>query len=238
MDDIPEPAGNLLSIFVCSNENYSSNENEENKNDIKTKSKKRARKPCNSSSESLSDSSDYSIEVLNKSFNELSTDIERQRVLKKAKTIKENKLDINDNKENKIDIQIFEKALPRWGGWLVINEKNLDIKITNTCTVDNFLLAIWTSSKLNSQILHNISSLATSNKNHILEIIDCIDKNNWNEAKSNWIIKVLNLKPKCECVCEDPDCDESDCKPECECVYVSECESKEISLFGSEYEFL
>ena len=194
-------------------------------------------------SDSESDSSN-SIDDLNQSMTELSTDIEPESNSKKrtksTKPIDNISLFHNrENIENIFDLDMLKSNLPKWGGNL-INENGLKIKLINTCTIDNFLLGFWVCSKLNSNLVSNINASDIPFKCHINSIIEQIDKTNWNEAKSFWILKILGVKPKCSCMCSDSECEEKDCKPICDCEFDSQCDMKlnrELSTFGSEYEF-
>ena len=52
---------------------------------------------------------------------------------------------------NIFDIGAFKERITYWGGRNVDrNNNDLGFKITNTCTIDNFLLAFWVSFKLNT----------------------------------------------------------------------------------------
>ena len=60
-------------------------------------------------------------------------------------------------------------------------------------------------------------------KYNLIDTIQSIENKDWNHAKSIWIFKVLNLKPNCACLCEDSECEDI--------------LKKQISTYGSEYEF-
>jgi hypothetical protein len=52
---------------------------------------------------------------------------------------------------------MLKSNLPKWGSNL-INENGLKIKLTITCTIDNFLLGFWVCSKLKSNLVLNINA--------------------------------------------------------------------------------
>jgi hypothetical protein len=108
-----------------------------------------------------------------------------------------------DNNVKKIKHQInneFESLLlnhiPSWGGRITHGEHK-DFKIINTCTIDYFLLGIWFASKLKSDIINQLNQMSTEYDiiKSILEVISSIELNDWNRAKSIWILDVLHLKP-------------------------------------------
>jgi hypothetical protein len=125
---------------------------------------------------------------------------------------------INDNYiENMFDMSNFETRIPLWGG-KIVDENNNDIGkiIVNTCTIDNFLLAIWVCSKLNSSIISLILFKP------IIRIINSIEMNEWNKAKSIWLKEILYEYFDFDCNC-------SECAP----LF----KNHTINTFGSEYEF-
>lgn len=138
--------------------------------------------------------------------------------------------DKNDsNKQNKkqlsFDLNNFTLHIPNWGGKIVVvnqdatsrnyfeqyNQFN-QLKITNTCTIDYFLLAIWYSSQLSDNCKLFLEKHKKNNKTlEIVErIITLIDQLQWDRAKTIWILEMLKIQP--------------------------DSESNTFSLFGSEYE--
>ena len=67
------------------------------------------------------------------------------------------------------------------------------LKIVNTCSIDHFLLTFWVS-KIPDQNIINILEKHRNSKNQFItiinEIINLIGSNQWNRAKSLWIIDV------------------------------------------------
>ena len=58
------------------------------------------------------------------------------------------RLIIDNYIESIFDMSNFEIRIPHWGGKIVDeNNNDIGIIIVNTCTIDNFLLAIWVCSK-------------------------------------------------------------------------------------------
>ncbi len=91
----------------------------------------------------------------------------------------------------------FSKKKPTWGG-------NINVyycfffnfqrkKIVNTCTIDYPLFGLWFSRKLTK------SSFSLNTKNillkHLVKIIRHIDNNEWDRAKSIWILKFMCFSP-------------------------------------------
>ena len=85
------------------------------------------------------------------------------------------------------------------------------------------MLALWLSTKLNHNLIENIRNSDMGFKYNLIDTIQSIENKDWNHAKSIWIFKVLNLKPNCACLCEDSECEDI--------------LKKQISTYGSEYEF-
>ena len=99
--------------------------------------------------------------------------------------------------------------------------------MTNTCTIDNFLLAFWTCAQVNNNLNLLIEDLPSDFRDEIIQIIECIETNNWNRAKSIWLSKILYSEYDLTCKCD-------------ECIELTEnkiISNNSISTFGSEYEF-
>ena len=79
-----------------------------------------------------------------------------------------------------------------------------------------------TSSKLNSEFIINIQTITSDKRNCIIDIISCIEKNEWNQAKSLWLVYGLDLKHDFSCECD---------------LCKEFFNRKTVSKFGSEYEF-
>ena len=110
----------------------------------------------------------------------------------------------------------------------------------NTCTIDNLLLGLWVSTIINCNLLDIIQTnpVKIPFQTEIIEIVQQINKKDWNKAKSIWILNVLSLKSYCLCQCEDSECDDDSCKPLCDCQYDIHCDDiTDILTYGNEYEF-
>jgi hypothetical protein len=132
------------------------------------------------------------------------------------------RINTGKSSSNIFDICAFEERIPNWCARIVDrNNNDLGFKITNTCTIDNFLLAFWVSSQLNNSILNLCS------RNDLLDIINSFQHIEWNKAKSIWLQEFIY-------------CSEFDFG--CRC---SECEfslktfkiNKTVDTFDSEYEY-
>lgn len=86
-------------------------------------------------------------------------------------------------------IPTFVAHIPRWGGYFMNNEKK--IKIINTCTIDNYLFALWVMSKLMPLFNDAIPKLVHTEA--ILDIIKHIDQYDWDFARQIWYEKVMKL---------------------------------------------
>jgi hypothetical protein len=98
--------------------------------------------------------------------------------------------------------------LPEWGGKIKMKMNELEInlfikynnyKIVDTCTIDYFLLAISFSVIINDKLTPLFIKTSADNSQLILkieQIIQFVLKNEWDSAKSIWILDVLELIPK------------------------------------------
>jgi hypothetical protein len=116
----------------------------------------------------------------------------------KTKKIKNDENDennlINELDNELTELQWFTERTPKWGGKMYDeNDKITNIKIINTCTIDYLVFGIWVSFKLSKNInkyFHN-SHL----KQNILRVIDHIENNDWDRAKTIWLIEICTIKP-------------------------------------------
>jgi hypothetical protein len=107
------------------------------------------------------------------------------------------KIEKIDNSNESQHLRCLVDHIPSWGGKITTNNY-IGYKIIETCTIDYFLLFIWLSTKLSDQILKRLdeSLIERSLIEKLKQIIICVDANDWNKAKSIWIIDVLNLIPQ------------------------------------------
>ena len=83
--------------------------------------------------------------------------------------------------------------IPKWGRQF-LNKNQLEVKIINSCTFDYFLLAIWATSKLTSNIQNYLP--CSDLKNNLFKMSSSIDINDWNTAKCIWLTDICQVKPK------------------------------------------
>ena len=102
----------------------------------------------------------------------------------------------------------FREHIPSWGGTSNFNYEdegerfkisNKRFRFVNTCTVDYYLLAMWSASKLSPII--NEYLLNNSKSQVICKLIKLIDDKQWNKAKTLWFFEILgienlNIKPR------------------------------------------
>ena len=84
-------------------------------------------------------------------------------------------------------ISDFKTHVPFWGANITYKKKL--VYVTNTCTIDNFLFAFWVLFKIVPDFFEKI--LPLDQRETIIEIVEKIQNNDWNEAKELWIIKVM-----------------------------------------------
>ena len=231
LNSIPNPGEHLLTIFPVP-ELYCEDEDTDNDVEIITpkstfKSKKiNIENSSENESFSIANETDSSSEILNESIKRLISTDNIAETAKKKKNGTQIDVDMSSKSEkisNAINIVMFKERLPIWGGNFINNfGMNSHVKISNTCTIDNFLLALWTCTKLNNNIVSYISNMKFHSGHFLNEIITCIENKEWNKAKSIWLLDVLSLDYELECNCDH-------CK---NCLT-----NGAISTFGSEYEF-
>ena len=131
----------------------------------------------------------------------------------------------SQNKHNDIGLNLndFKLRIPNLGEQLV-NEKNnqLGFNITDTCTIDYFLLSLWACSRIRTKIKDTINCSTFMKKQDFINIINSIEFLQWNKAKSIWILNILLSEYSFDCNCE-------------ECIVYFP-KTKSISTYGSEYE--
>ena len=96
--------------------------------------------------------------------------------------------------EKRDDTKFEEKDMiqnaPSWSA--VINYDNNIFKLIDTCPLDYGLFGLWISSKLNLRFLSTLKE--THITRHIVEILNDINKKDWNSAREKWVTKILDKK--------------------------------------------
>ena len=131
--------------------------------------------------------------------NSLSYDVEKKCNLQAhtSNFISRNDLSVFNN----LTIRQISPKLPKWGGNIMLDFTHTDdfdgLEIRNSCTIDYILLGFWISSKISAPIASLMTKQLENNDliNSIIRIIHCIDAEEWNRAKTLWILEVLDMKP-------------------------------------------
>ncbi|CAF0891166.1 unnamed protein product [Brachionus calyciflorus] len=86
-------------------------------------------------------------------------DSEKKKTLSNSKKkIEINDATKNDSSSNNVDLENLRLHMPKWAG--TIRYFDIDnITLTNTCTIDNLLLALWYLSKKKQNVLKTKSSM-------------------------------------------------------------------------------
>ena len=84
-------------------------------------------------------------------------------------------------------LEIFKKHIPKWGARITIESKQ--VQVTNTCSIDYFLLAFWLLYKSIDGFINNIPK--NENTDILKKIIISIEKKNWNKARELWIVRFI-----------------------------------------------
>jgi hypothetical protein len=110
--------------------------------------------------------------------------------------------------ENLVTFRSFSLEIPKWGGHIEVNASDFgelfsnfsiynDMPIINTCTIDYFLLAVWSAHLLSSKVRDIfLTRESDSLIKYINKIFDLIDNPipNWNRAKTIWTLIVTKLE--------------------------------------------
>jgi hypothetical protein len=98
----------------------------------------------------------------------------------------------------------FISHVPVWGAKIIFRDKI--VNVSNTCTIDYFLLALWVLHKRVPNFIEGIIPQQELTLTLITQIIADIEDGFWDTARGLWILEVLKLSPN----------------------------SRDLSLFGSE----
>ena len=96
----------------------------------------------------------------------------------------EQKKELSDNISNIYDDKLpdFTEHLPKWGAKFSFGRSL--VTVVNTCTIDNYLFALWFLSKIEIKLIENIPE---SSKSLILkQIIEKIDSLERDRARQLW----------------------------------------------------
>jgi hypothetical protein len=87
---------------------------------------------------------------------------------------------------NTIARDLFESRIPQWGANIVLN--GTEIEVTNTCTIDYFLFAIWILNKINPICIESLPNIEIAAA--LKKIIRFVDVNKWDLVRQVWVIEV------------------------------------------------
>ena len=93
-------------------------------------------------------------------------------------------------KANNTDMQEFNAHIPSNGGFF-IKKDGTKLNFINTCTIDNYLLAIWYLSKIMPNFHNRIGTF--KNKVTLIKIIENIDILNWDYARQLWFTEIMKM---------------------------------------------
>ena len=111
--------------------------------------------------------------------------------------------------ENNLNFRQFKSHIPSWGGVIQTvkddyeNENEFfrylqynNLEFNNTCTIDYFLLAFWSVSKISNASSQSLKNLTQENKiaRYFQKIIDLIDIYEWDRARPLWILSCSWVK--------------------------------------------
>ena len=116
-------------------------------------------------------------------------------------------IDLTLRNETNLSIVEFKDHVPKpkWGAIIEYNTNR--VSVSNTCPIDYYLFAIWVLSKININLLDDLTNFP--NTELLIDIIYNIENFNWDLARKIWIVNIMNLHQRTS--------------------------RRTISLFGSEY---
>jgi hypothetical protein len=105
----------------------------------------------------------------------------------------ENVESLNETARTTISIDDFRSHVPAWGASISF-EDGKQVEVTNTCSIDYFLLGLWLLLKRFQVVIPDVI-INNGNKTEILKmLVENIEKKNWNNARQFWIIDFLNYR--------------------------------------------
>jgi hypothetical protein len=97
---------------------------------------------------------------------------------------------INKNNNLYFDMKTFISHIPSNGGFF-LNKNGSKVNMINTCTIDNYLFALWYLSKIMPSFHNRIANI--NNKTALMEVIENIEIHNWDFARQLWFTKIMKL---------------------------------------------
>ncbi|CAF1110288.1 unnamed protein product, partial [Brachionus calyciflorus] len=90
--------------------------------------------------------------------------------------------------------EIFDRITSN-GGKIVRRKRETKIPIINTCTIDYHLFGLWFASKIKKNFKSELEKTNFTNNHYMLNIIDLIERKDWNQTKTIWVedIACLNI---------------------------------------------
>jgi hypothetical protein len=203
-----KPACFLSSIFPdhinqIENKSEASEDSDEASNNLKSKQKKRPNKSAQEAySSSENDKNDDEDKEDRDDEESESENFSGKKPIQSKQIEKKIRASQSVNFKTATLLNTFYSHLPAWGGIIksstdLCNNYN-GFLITNTCSFDYILFGLWFSTKLSERVknvLADNSSLRDFDRQALNTVIDFIEQNKWNEAKSIWILEILKMTP-------------------------------------------
>ena len=129
--------------------------------------------------------------------------VNNSKQLKKIKFSSQKKETVNQL----ITPRNISKHLPLWGGDIIIKKQDFCdyrykeffdynlLPLNNTCTLDYFLFSLWFSTKDSLKLNDLLSKSSHSILIKIKKIVKLIDIEEWDRAKTVWVLDFMKLKP-------------------------------------------
>ena len=121
--------------------------------------------------------------------NQIEKAVEKENQLSIKKEAVSLSIELHESPNNYIPY--FIEHIPKWGGYIYNGNKK--IKITNTCTIDNYLFALWVLSKTIMNFQDRLDP-QQDNTMKLKEIINNIDSYNWSRSREIWAFEIMKVK--------------------------------------------
>jgi len=115
----------------------------------------------------------------------------QERTDKRLEKIKENEA-LRRLPSSESYASLFKLHIPKWGANIFYQGGN--VFVSNTCNIDYYLFSLWGVNLILPNFLENIPRLSKTEK--LIEVINNIDKLNWDKARELWIIEFINFREK------------------------------------------
>lgn len=105
----------------------------------------------------------------------------------------ENNVNPGESLSSVFSVPDFEAHIPKWGASIDYNGLK-NVNVTNTCTIDYMLFALWVLHRQVPNFINTLPQLEITVT--IKKIIENIQEQKWNLARQLWIVDIMKYKEK------------------------------------------